>query len=86
MKKTRSKKSRDTVPLKKALNNIPLSISLDGLLPYPLGEEIVPPHLAHLGIAEREKFTDVVCSARDWERSGLLEGIPRVVVQISALL
>jgi hypothetical protein len=26
------------------------------------------------------------CSARDWERSGLLEGIPRAVVQISALL
>ncbi len=26
------------------------------------------------------------CSARDWERSGLLGGIPRVVVQISALL
>ncbi len=25
------------------------------------------------------------CSARDWERSGLLGGIPRVVVQISAL-
>ncbi len=27
-----------------------------------------------------------ICSARDWERSGLLGGIPRVVVQISALL
>ena len=26
------------------------------------------------------------CSARDWERSGLLEGIPKAVVQISALL
>jgi hypothetical protein len=26
------------------------------------------------------------CSAHDWERSGLLEGIPKVVVQISALL
>jgi hypothetical protein len=26
------------------------------------------------------------CSAHDWERSGLLGGIPRVVVQISALL
>ncbi len=25
------------------------------------------------------------CSARDWERLGLLGGIPRVVVQISAL-
>ncbi len=28
----------------------------------------------------------VMCSALDWERSGLLGGIPRVVVQISALL
>jgi hypothetical protein len=27
-----------------------------------------------------------LCSARDWERSGLLEEIPRVVVQKSALL
>jgi hypothetical protein len=26
------------------------------------------------------------CSTRDWERSGLLGGIPRAVVQISALL
>ncbi len=26
------------------------------------------------------------CSARDWEQSGLLGEIPRVVVQISALL
>ncbi len=29
---------------------------------------------------------NIYCSARDWERSGLLGGIPRVVVQISALL
>jgi hypothetical protein len=33
-----------------------------------------------------EKMNKQPCSARDWERSGLLEGIPRVVVQISALL
>ncbi len=32
------------------------------------------------------KLSYVSCSARDWERSGLLGGIPRVVVQISALL
>ncbi len=32
------------------------------------------------------EFYVCLCSARDWERSGLLEEIPKVVVQISALL
>ncbi len=30
-------------------------------------------------------FYVMKCSARDWERSGLLGGIPRVLGQISAL-
>jgi hypothetical protein len=39
-----------------------------------------------IGVTTLQRKSHSCCSARDWERSGLLEGIPRAVVQISALL
>jgi hypothetical protein len=36
-------------------------------------------------VEETSVFPSGRCSARDWDGSGLLGGIPRVVVQISAL-
>jgi hypothetical protein len=38
------------------------------------------------GFHSRTEIGERECSAHDWDGSGLLGGIPRVVVQISALL
>jgi hypothetical protein len=51
-----------------------------------LNYNILPDCRGSLILTEFKKKEDKHCSARDWERPGLLGGIPRVVVQISALL